>query len=127
MSLNKIKNRLGISFEVGKRIGDLLENIVYLELKRKFEEIYYFKTVQNYEIDFLVKEKEQITHLIQVSMTLEDEKTKKRELRALVKAATELKHTQDTKLMLLTMDESSSELFDGVEIEIINILEWLIL
>jgi len=116
-----------VSFEVGKRIGDLLENIVYLELKRKFEEIYYFKTAQNYEIDFLVKQRETITHLIQVSMTLEDEKTKKRELRALVKAATELKYTQDTTLMLLTMDESSSELFDGVEIEIINILEWLIL
>ena len=116
-----------VSFEVGKRIGDLLENIVYLELKRKFEEIYYFKTAQNYEIDFLVKEREKITHLIQVSLTLEDEKTKKRELRALVKSATELKHTHDTKLMLLSMDESSSETFDGIEIEILNIFEWLLI
>jgi predicted AAA+ superfamily ATPase len=115
-----------VSFEVGQRMGDLLENIVYLELKRRFEEIYYFKTAQNYEVDFLVKEREKITHLIQVSWTLEDEKTKKRELRALAKSAVELKHTAETKLMLLTMDESSSEEIDGVEIEVLNILEWLL-
>ena len=29
-----------VSFEVGRRIGDLLENIVYLELKRSFDELY---------------------------------------------------------------------------------------
>jgi len=115
-----------VSFEVGKRTGDLLENIVYLELKRRFEEIYYFKTAQNYEVDFLVKQREKITHLIQVSLTLEDEKTKKRELRALVKSATELKHTSHTKLMLLTMDESIIEEFDGVEIEVVNVFEWLL-
>jgi predicted AAA+ superfamily ATPase len=115
-----------VSFEVGQRMGDLLENIVYLELKRRFEEIYYFKTAQNYEVDFLVKEREKITHLIQVSWTLEDEKTKKRELRALAKSAVELKHTSETKLMLLTMDESSSIEIDGVEIEILNVLEWLL-
>ena len=115
-----------VSFEVGKRIGDLLENIVYLELRRKFEEIYYFKTAQNYEVDFLVKQREKITHLIQVSLTVKDEKTKKRELRALAKSAIELKHTNDTKLMLLTMDESIIEEFDGVKIEVINVFEWLL-
>jgi len=115
-----------VSFEVGKRTGDLLENIVYLELKRRFEEIYYFKTAQNYEVDFLVKQREKITHLIQVSLTLEDEKTKKRELRALVKSAIELKHTSHTKLMLLTMDESIVEEFAGVEIEVVNVFEWLL-
>jgi predicted AAA+ superfamily ATPase len=115
-----------VSFEVGQRMGDLLENIVYLELKRRFEEIYYFKTAQNYEVDFLVKEREKITHLIQVSWTLEDEKTKKRELRSLAKSAVELKHTSETKLMLLTMDESSSTEIGGVEIEILNVLEWLL-
>jgi len=116
-----------VSFEVGKRTGDLLENIVYLELKRRFESIYYFKTAQNYEIDFLIKEREKITHLIQVSQTLSDSKTKKRELRALVKASIELNYTKDTKLWLITMDESSVEVIDGVEIEILNVLEWLLL
>ena len=116
-----------VSFEVGRRIGDLLENIVYLELKRRFEEIYYFKTEQGYEVDFLIKEREQITHLIQVSQTLQDEKTKKRELRALLKASKELKHTDNTKLYLITMDNSSVELIDDVEIEILNVIEWCII
>ncbi len=116
-----------VSFEVGKRVGDMLENIVYLELKRRYGEIYYFKTAQGYEVDFLLKEYEQITHLVQVSQTLSDVKTRKRELRALVKASDELKYTQVTKLWLLTMDESGTDQIDGKKIEIINILEWLLL
>lgn len=115
-----------VSFEVGKRKGDLLENIVYLELKRRFDELYYFKTKQGYEIDFLVKERERVTHLIQVSLTLENEKTKKRELRALVKASEELKYSESMSLVLISMDESSLEVVDGVEIEVLNILEWLL-
>ena len=116
-----------VSFEVGKRIGDMLENIVYLELKRRHNEIYYFKTAQGYEVDFLIKEYEQITNLVQVSQTLTDGKTKKRELRALVKASDELKHSENINLLLLTMDESYTEVMDDKTIKVINILEWLIL
>ncbi len=116
-----------VSFEVGKRIGDMLENIVYLELKRRYGEIYYFKTAQGYEVDFLLKEYEQITHLVQVSQTTTDEKTKKRELRALVKAHDELKYTNNTKLWLLTMDNSRTEEVGGKMIEVMNIIEWLLL
>ncbi len=115
-----------VSFEVGKRIGDMLENIVYLELKRRHSEIYYFKTAQGYEVDFLMKEYEKITHLVQVSQTLVDEKTKKRELRALVKASDELKHSDSIKLSLLTMDQCYTETIDGKTIEVVNILEWLL-
>jgi len=115
-----------VSFEVGKRIGDMLENIVYLELNRRYSEIYYFKTAQGYEVDFLIKEYEKITHLVQVSQTLQDEKTKKRELRALVKASDELKHSENINLLLLTMDVSHEEKVDGITIKVINVLEWLL-
>jgi predicted AAA+ superfamily ATPase len=116
-----------VSFEVGKRIGDMLENIVYLELKRRFSEIYYFKTAQGYEVDFLIKEYEKVTHLVQVSQTLADEKTKKRELRSLVKAAKELYNANDIELLLLTMDTTKEEVLEGQTIKIVNILEWLLL
>ena len=115
-----------VSFEVGKRIGDMLENIVYLELNRRHSEIYYFKTAQGYEVDFLIKEYEKITHLVQVSKTLQDKKTKKRELRALVKASDELKHSKNINLLLLTMDESCTETIDDKTIKIVNIIEWLL-
>lgn len=116
-----------VSFEVGKRMGDMLENIVYLELKRRYDEIYYFKTTQGYEVDFLIKKYEQITHLMQVSQTIADEKTKKRELRALIKAADELKHSNKIELLLLTMDATQEETVDDYTIKIVNILEWLLL
>ncbi|WP_294959282.1 ATP-binding protein [Sulfurovum sp.] len=115
-----------VSFEVGKRIGDMLENIVYLELKRRHSEIYYVKTAQGYEVDFLIKEYEKITHLVQVSHTLSDAKTKKRELRALIKASDELQRSNEIQLSLLTMDPSSEEIVDDKKIQIINVLEWLL-
>jgi hypothetical protein len=116
-----------VSFEVGKRTGDMLENIVYLELRRRHSEIYYFKTSQGYEVDFLIKEYKDITHLVQVSQTLSNEKTKKRELRSLVKASDELAHSENVALLLLTMDETRTELVDGKRVEVVNILEWLLL
>jgi hypothetical protein len=61
-----------------------------------------------------------------VSWSLEDTKTRKRELRALVKAAVELKYTKDTKLILLTMNESCVEEVDGVKVDVLNVLEWLL-
>ncbi len=116
-----------VSFEVGKCIGDMLENIVYLELKRRYDAIYYFKTSQGYEVDFLIKEHERITSLVQVSQTLSDKKTKRRELRALVKASKELTQGNPIDLVLITMDASGEETIDGLAIRIINILEWLLL
>ena len=110
-----------VSFEVGKKKGDLLENIVFLELKRRFEKIYYYKTKDIYEVDFLVKENEKITHLIQVSLSLNNEKTLKREIRALQKAKEELK--TDSELILLTLDNPQIEHND---VKIINIVKWLL-
>jgi len=114
-----------ISFEVGKKKGDLLENVVFLELKRKFEEIFYYKTQENYEVDFLIKNQEQITHLIQVSFTLNDEKTKKREIRSLIKAKKEL--NCNAELIILTMDKSDTIEIENEEIKVINIIQWLLL
>ncbi len=115
-----------VCFQIGKKKGDFLENIVFLELRRKFNEIYYFKTSQGYEVDFLIKEKEKIIYLIQVSLTLKDEKVKKREIRSLLKAKKELEYTDDTKLMIITTDESKVEKVENVEIEIVNVIEWLL-
>nr|WP_289510057.1 ATP-binding protein [Desulfovulcanus ferrireducens] len=115
-----------VSFAVGKNEGFLLENIIFLELKRRFSEIYYFKTSRNYEVDFLIKEKEKITHLIQVCLSLQDEKTKKREFRSLVKAKAELKYTDNIRLSVLTKDSSRVEMFEGEKIEVVNVLEWLL-
>jgi len=116
-----------VSFEVGKRKGDYLENIVFLELKRRFSDIYYYKTAQSYEVDFLVKNYQQITHLIQVSYALNDEKTLKREIRALLKANSELKKDNDIELLIITNDESREITKEGIKIKVVNIFEWLLI
>ena len=110
-----------VSFEVGRKKGDLLENVIFLELKRRFKEIYYYKTKDNYEVDFLIKQNEKITHLIQVSLTITNEKTLKREIRALKKAKEEL--NCNAKLILLTLDNPQIK---ENNIEIINAIKWLL-
>ena len=113
-----------VSFNVSKKQGANLENIVFLELKRKREEIYYYKTTKGLEIDFLVPS-DTHTKLIQVSKTLENEETRKRELRVFKEAQKELKG--DLKMMIITFDSSEIIEYDGLKIEIINILEFLLL
>ena len=113
-----------VSFNVSKKIGANLENIIFLELRRRGEEIYYYKTEKGLEIDFLVP-KENITEVIQVSVTLENEETRKRELRVFKEAKKELRG--ELEMMLITFDSSENIEYDGVEIEIINVLEFLLL
>ena len=61
--------------------GSILENIVFLELKRRGYEIYVGK-VGNKEVDFVIKNEDGIKY-IQVSLSVRDEKTLKRELEPL--------------------------------------------
>jgi len=112
-----------ISFNISQKTGANLENIIFLELRRKRAEIYYYKTEKGLEIDFLVP-KEGITELIQVSVTLENEATRKRELRVFKEAKRELRG--ELKMMLVTLDSSETIEYDGMKIEIINVLEFLI-
>jgi predicted AAA+ superfamily ATPase len=81
--------------------GAGLENMVHQELKRRGLEIYYWTTPDS-EVDFLVKKNREISELIQVCLTLQDADTRKRELKALFKAAEKTKCTQ---LRILTWDE----------------------
>ncbi len=115
-----------VSFFTGKRKGYLLENIVFLQLKKSFNEIYYYKTSQNYEIDFLIKEKETIRALIQVCYNFENKKTFEREVRALLKAANELKFAEQSELLILTLENSQKLFIENKEIKIKNVIEWLL-
>jgi len=105
--------------------GSDLETIVFLELKRRGYTLYYYKTSNDLECDFLVEKDNDIVMLIQVSKTLKDRKTKKRELVPFKKTVEELK-LKDIELLLITEDSSTTEEVDGLKIKIINITEWLI-
>jgi predicted AAA+ superfamily ATPase len=69
-------------------------------------EIYYWQNPQKYEIDFLVKEGLKIKQLIQVCWNLNDEDTKKREIRALLHASKEL---SCDNLLIISEDQDGEE------------------
>lgn len=119
-----------VSFQVGKRKGGLIENVVFIELKRRLGnsggEIYYYKTKKGYEIDFLIKESDKITHLIQVTKNVE-ENNRDRELRAFAEACEELEYIKDIKLLLISFEATKPIKYKNLEIKMINIFDWLLL
>jgi len=74
------------SVSFSKDMGKMLENNVFLELRRKYNEIFYFQETR--ECDFIVKEKEKIKQVIQVCYELNDE-NQKREIEGLIEAMKE--------------------------------------
>ena len=109
----------------GSDRGWRMENIVFLELHRRRRaggfELYYYKT--NYEIDFVLFKSGKIVQLIQVSYDATEEKTRKRELSALVKGAADL---QCDNLLLITQIEEGSIETDEKEVKIVPITKWLL-
>jgi predicted AAA+ superfamily ATPase len=108
----------------GENEGYLLENIVFLELCRRRAEnnfdIYYYNN--NCEIDFVIAKSGHIQQLIQVSLSLENEKTRKREISALLKCADELRCNN---LKVITQDEKETILENGKKIEVVSVIDWL--
>lgn len=100
----------------GGDLGHILENVVYLELARRGGEIYVGK-VGDGEIDFVVINGE-YKEYYQVSLSVRDENTMKRELAP-------LQAIQDHyPKYLLTMDNDPEVLHDGIRQ--IYVLDWLV-
>lgn len=112
-----------VSFRFSEDKGRILETIVYLELKRAGNEIYYYKNKDGSEVDFLVREKNVNKKLIQVCWELSDEETRKREVENLAKAMDELKLKTG---IILTNNEKGEIIVDDKKIEIIPVFRWLL-
>ena len=115
-----------VSFQIGARKAQNLENIIFLELLRRQWDIYYYKTKNDREVDFVIKKGSKITELIQVSYSIENEQTRKRELAALKTAHNELAGETQIKCTLLTMDKREEVNLDGLKIDVRNIIDWLL-
>lgn len=84
--------------------GHILENMVYVALRRVYQEIYYYKTKANQEVDFIIRNQGGETQLYQVCETLVNPATQKREISALENAMAELNLT---KSMIITRNEEN--------------------
>ncbi len=105
-----------LSFKFSDNYGMLLENTVYLHLRRLHKNnVFYFK--DNKECDFVIFEKNKVQQLIQVCYDIEDKETLKREVESLKYACKKL---GVTKGIIVTFDSIENELLeDGIKIEFI--------
>lgn len=82
------------AFNLSENLGRLLENQVFVELLRRGyipgQTLFYYRTRNDKEIDFVTRKGAKVEQLIQVCYDMNSEKTRKRELDALVEAAEEL-------------------------------------
>ena len=98
----------------------LLENIVAITLRRKYGDECYFWNSKNTEVDFVVPEEELA---VQVSYSMTDPDTFKRETDALIK----LHSVQPIgKMMVVTMEEESIVEKEGLQIELVPLWKWLL-
>jgi predicted AAA+ superfamily ATPase len=111
-----------LTFKFSENKGRLLENLVFLELRRKGKQVSYFKSKRGYEIDFLVDEHDE-KKLIQVCHNLNHIDTFSHEKRALLEGIKEF--GLDSGL-ILTYDDKRRDEVEGHAINIMPAWEWLL-
>ncbi len=119
------------AFNLSQNSGRLYENLAAIKLKKQELEgkinFYYWKNSQQEEVDFVVKQGTKIKQLIQVCYSLSNSETKNRGIRALLKAAKELKCKD---LLVITSDKEGEEHIEwfGIKgkIKFIPLWKWLL-
>lgn len=98
-----------------------LENLVFIELKRRWYKIFYHKAKK--ECDFLIHDRWVIVWAIQVSWSLYEADTKKREINWLLEAM----KTYDLKeWIILTNDEEENLEIEEKVVKIIPVWKWIL-
>lgn len=115
------------AFQFSQNVGRLMENLVFIELLRKGyksnKNIFYYKTRNDREVDFIIKEGSQIQTLLQISFHMANDDVKKREFDSLVEASKEL-NTDD--LLIITWDIEGEERYKKKVIKFIPLWKWLL-
>ncbi|MBD5175164.1 MAG: ATP-binding protein [Bacteroidales bacterium] len=113
------------AFNLSENLGRLLENQVFVELLRRGyipgQTLFYYRTRNDKEIDFVTRKGTKVEQLIQVCYDMTSEKTRKRELDALIEAAEEL-HCDN--LLVITNSEQQDLIWEGKQISIKSILNF---
>ncbi|PIQ81218.1 MAG: ATPase [Candidatus Pacebacteria bacterium CG_4_10_14_3_um_filter_34_15] len=110
-----------VGFSFSENMGKLMENVVYLQLRRKRQDIYYYKTAQDYEVDFFLPKE---NAFIQVSQHFDAPETQERELRAITAAVLEQKEVT-THVVVTERDKQTIDR-EGLHIQVVPLYEWLL-
>lgn len=118
-----LKTMLGFMFS--KDIGWLYQNAIANQLIKQYnkENVFYWMSSTKEEVDFVIKEGLKVKQLIQVCYDIEDYDTKKREIKALIKASKELRCNN---LLVVTENYEKEEKVDNKKIKFIPLWKWLL-
>ncbi len=100
--------------------GKMLENIVFLNLRKRYKEIFYFQ--ENGECDFVIKDGLKITRAIQVCYIL-TEQNRERELNGLIEALDKFKLKEG---LILTYNQEDKFVIEEKKIKAIPVWKWLL-
>jgi hypothetical protein len=110
-----------LGFRTSEDYGRILENMVFMELKRRKLEIYYHR--ENKECDFVIRNGYNISEAIQVTKSLENTDTRKREIEGLFDA---LEAYNLSEGLILTDDTEDQIEIDGKQITVKPIWKWML-
>lgn len=109
-----------IAFSFSENRGKLLENLVFLTLRKWQGDVYYYKTIKDMEVDFYIPKKKL---LVQVSQSLIDASVLERETRSLYDAMEEVGVNTG---IILTEDERNTLKLNKKTITVLPLYEWLL-
>ena len=101
--------------------------MVFIELNRRgyksAQSLFYYRTKNDREVDFVTKVNNKISSLIQVSYEITNNKTRERELKALWEASKEL---NCENLLLITWDTEEILNYKGLLIKVVSVKDWFL-
>jgi uncharacterized protein len=109
-----------LSFQFSQNKGRLLENLVFVNLRKKHDQIYYHRNGS--ECDFVIKEGLKIKKAVQVTLSLKDFDVRKREIKGLVEAMNVYKLKEG---LIITENESETIKLEDKTIRVVPVYEWL--
>ncbi len=109
-----------VRFSVTEDRGRLLENLVFLQLRRHHTEGIYYHS-ESYECDFVLQSRQNPVEIVQACWDLSSERTRARELAGLVEAARAYSLDRGT---IVTSSESEQLVHEGVSVNVRPYWEW---
>ncbi len=114
------------AFNISENLGRLLENQVFVELIRQGYDtentLFYYRSRNDKEVDFVTRKGVKVEKLIQVCYDLTSEKTRRREIDALIEVAGELKCQT---LQIISYQHKETIVEKGFTIQVIPFMEWV--
>ena len=107
------------SASFSKDYGKMLENLVFLSLRKRHKDIFYFQ--EKNECDFVIKEKDKITACVQVCFNINEE-NQSREINGLLEAIKKFKLDHG---LILTYNQNDEFRIDGKMVKAIPVWKWL--